>query len=143
MAYENAWTSATLEIRGHTDKSILSLWLLGMLAVSYIVLREAYPRILIVAEKKGVIVGQYAYSWKHAEGLRAGYSVGGVERSKKQWRYVGLRMAYGQWGHDLPYMVNADYSAAYVVWLNNLLETVSINTATQNDPKAGIRQQLF
>lgn len=52
-------------------------------------------------------------------------------------------MAYGQWSHDLPYMVSDYYSAAYVVWVNQLLETIQTNPETVNDTAAGIKQQMY
>ncbi|WP_037952998.1 hypothetical protein, partial [Sulfitobacter donghicola] len=59
------------------------------------------------------------------------------------FKYKGLRMAYGQWSHDLPYMVSDYYSAAYVVWVNQLLETIQTNPETVNDTAAGIKQQMY
>lgn len=118
-----------------------------LLAATYAILRAIFPRITITATRDGISVGKYRYSWDNAEGLRAGYSVGGVEKSDEQgffwFKYKGLRMAYGQWSHDLPYMVSDYYSAAYVVWVNQLLETIQTNPETVNDTAAGIKQQMY
>lgn len=114
-----------------------------LLAVSYGILRVIFPRIIIEADRQKITVGKFRYSWNHAQGLRVGYSVGGVEKTSKQWKFTGLRMAYGEWSHDLPYLVNDYYSAAYIVWVNQLLETVQTNTVAVNNPQAGIRQQMY
>ena len=118
-----------------------------LLGLSYVILRAIFPRIIITASRDGISVGKYRYSWDRAEGLRAGYSVGGAEKSHEEgflwFKYVGIRMAYGQWSHDLPYMVGDYYSAAYVVWVNQLLETIQTNPETVNDAAAGIKQQMY
>lgn len=114
-----------------------------LLLVSYLILRAIFPRIIVQADREKITVGKFRYNWDHAQGLRTGYSVGGVEKASKQWKFAGLRMAYGPWSHDLPYLVNDYYSAAYIVWVNQLLETVQTNTVAVNNPHAGIRIQQY
>lgn len=134
-------------IQGYFNPMPLVITVGVLLAITYGILRAIFPRILITATRDGISVGKYRYSWDNAEGLRAGYSVGGVEKSDEQgffwFKYKGLRMAYGQWSHDLPYMVSDYYSAAYVVWVNQLLETIQTNPETVNDTAAGIKQQMY
>jgi len=102
------------------------------------------PRIKVTADREGITVGRYKFDWEHSEGLRLGYSAGGKERENKQLGYVGLRMSYGAWGFDLPYMVNGYYSAAYVVWVNMMLETIGKHPDEMtNDPQAGFMKDLF
>lgn len=118
-----------------------------LVAVSYVILRAIFPRIKITADRSEIRVGKFRYDWNTAAGMRVGYSIGGVERSSEQgflwFKYTGMRMAYGQWGHDLPYMVSNYYSVAYAAWINQLLETVELNTETVNNPAAGIKQELY
>jgi hypothetical protein len=40
-------------------------------------------------------------------------------------------------------MVSSYYSVAYAAWINQLLETVELNTETVNNPAAGIKQELY
>ena len=133
--------------RGYYNPMPIIITIGILLAATYAILRAIFPRITITATRDGISVGKYRYSWDNAEGLRAGYSVGGVEKSDEQgffwFKYKGLRMAYGQWSHDLPYMVSDYYSAAYVVWVNQLLETIQTNPETVNDAAAGIKQQMY
>lgn len=116
-------------------------------AVSYGIWRAVFPRIKIQVDREVIQVGKYRYTWDTASGMRVGYSIGGVERSSEEgvlWvKFTGMRMAYGQWGHDLPYMTNTYYSVAYAAWINQLLETIKHNTETVNDPAAGIKQELY
>ena len=114
-----------------------------LLLISYFILRTIFPRIIVQADRDKITVGKFRYSWDYAQGLRTGYSVGGGEKDSKQWKFAGLRMAYGPWSHDLPYLVNDYYSAAYIVWVNQLLETVQTSTAAMNNPNAGIRIQQY
>ena len=133
--------------RGYFNPAPLLITIAILVAVSYGILRVIFPRIIIEADRDKITVGKYRYSWDRAEGLRVGYSLGGVEKSAQQgffWlKFTGLRMAYGQWSHDLPNMVSDYYSVAYVVWINQLLETINIKTDTVNDAAAGIKQQMY
>ena len=52
-------------------------------------------------------------------------------------------MQYGQWGHDLPYMLNYYNKAAYIWWINSLLATVKLEDGRQNRAMKGIRKQVF
>jgi len=114
-----------------------------LVALSWAILRAVFPRIVIEADKDEILVGKYRYGWNNAAGMRVGYSIGGVERSNEQWKFCGLRMAYGQWGHDLPYMASGYYSVAYVAWINQLLETIKHDMESVNDAAAGIKQQMY
>ena len=137
----------TWERNGYFNPLPIIIMIGVLIVATYAILRAIFPRIAITATRDGISVGKYRYSWDNAEGLRAGYSVGGVEKSDEQgffwFKYKGLRMAYGQWSHDLPYMVSDYYSAAYVVWVNQLLETIQTNPETVNDAAAGIKQQMY
>lgn len=111
----------------------------------YLLVCYTYPRIAFEATKEGVIVGQFKFEWENLHGVRLGYDAGGKERQMKQGPYHGLRMKYGPWGFDLPYMVNGYYAAAYVVWLNMMLQTVHLTDPEEriNSPEDGFKKDLF
>lgn len=111
----------------------------------YFLYRFCYPRISIEASiSEGIIIGQYGFDWDKTQGLRLGYSAGGKDHKHEQLIYDGLRMTYGAWGFDLPYMVHRYHAAAYVVWINIMLETVGQNPENAlNDPQAGFIKDLF
>lgn len=103
------------------------LFILGLgllIGVSWSVWRWAFPRICITADHEAIRVHGRKYDWSSAKGFRLGYSLGGVEREDKQGPYAGLRMAYGPWGDDLPFMIRHYYAPAYIVFLNDALRVV-------------------
>lgn len=104
-----------------------------------------FPRLVIEASREGVEVGEYKFKWEHLSGLRLGYSAGGKEMENRQGPYSGFRMSYGPWGYDLPYMVRGYYSAAYVVWVNMMLQTVDHVPfeGKVNSPEEGFKKDLF
>ena len=86
----------------------------------------------------------YKFDWDNLGGLRLGYSAGGKEMAREQWGHTGLRMTYGAWGFDLPYMTPSYYAAAYVVWVNMLFDTIGKNPDTMdNSPEEGFKKALF
>lgn len=95
-----------------------------LVCVFVAIMKWCWPRISIIATTERVTIGSFAFKWDELEGLRLGYSSGGKPRERSQWGFTGLRMQYGAWGYDLPYMVNSYYSAAYVVWGNLMLQTI-------------------
>ncbi|MEE4212573.1 MAG: hypothetical protein V2I43_25285 [Parvularcula sp.] len=151
LAYVSSWAGGDWDRRRAMFiepyfVDVLFLFFLAVIAaVSFVIWRVTHPRITVKADQTGIIVGGRRYGWERASGMRIGYSLGGVERSSQQMVYTGLRMAYGQWGDDLPYMVRNYYAPAYVVWLNGLLEAVAPLPADQGkvNADAGIKPALF
>lgn len=66
--------------RGYYNPMPIIITIGVLLATTYATLRAIFPRITITATRDGISVGKYRYNWDNAEGLRAGYSVGGVEK---------------------------------------------------------------
>lgn len=95
-----------------------------LIAVTWVVWWWAFPRIRVTADHENIRVHNHIYAWDRAEGFRLGYSLGGVERKDSQGFYAGLRMAYGPWGDDLPFMVRDYYAPAYIMFLNQALQSV-------------------
>lgn len=142
-----SFVAPTWERNGYFTPIPLLIAVGVLVAVSYAILRAIFPRIKITADRSEIHVGKFHYDWNTAAGMRVGYSIGGVERSSEQgflwFQYTGMRMAYGQWGHDLPYMVSSYYSVAYAAWINQLLETIQHDSESVNDAAAGIKQELY
>ena len=106
--------------------------------------RACFPRIIIEATREGVTVGKYRFDWRMIEGFRIGNSAGGIERQNTQFIFQGLVLSYGPYGFDLPYMVRKYYAAYYVVWLNDMLDTIGKgDNAGAHDPKSGFKKAMF
>ena len=120
-------------------------FLLGMaflVAVAWAAWWWAFPRIRITADHENIRVHNRIYAWGRAEGFRLGYSLGGVERVDKQGPYAGLRLAYGPWGDDLPFLVRHYYAPAYVVFLNDALKAIEPRTP-DTVAESGIKPAMF
>ena len=100
-------------------------------------------RIVIRADHEKICVHDRVYYWDRAQGFRLGYSVGGVERVDKVWKYQGIRMSYGPYGDDIPFMVHDFYAPIYVVLLNDLLQAVQPRSVADETAETGIKQVFF
>lgn len=126
--------------------SIVPLFVSLIIAVvgSWIVWMQCFPRVTIEADRDGVTVGKYNFDWRAIQGFRIGYSAGGVERENTQLGFQGLVLGYGPYGFDLPYMVRKYYAAYYVLWLNEMLDTIGKDdNAGAHDPKSGFKKAMF
>jgi len=115
------------------------------LVVLFLLLRIAYPRIMIVGTTEGVTVGKYKFDWDKADGLRLGYTAGQREISHEHFGYTAFRMGYGPWGFELPYMAANYFAPAYIVWVNMMLQTVRhVPDAERiNNAEEGFKKDLF
>ena len=107
----------------------LSVTFVLLLLATYGLFRLAFPRICIRADADGVQVGDLFFRWEKVEGFRMGYSIGGVVRHANQYPFHGVRMAYGNYGEDLPYLFSSYYVAIYVVILNEMLASIAEDSA--------------
>lgn len=114
---------------------IVATWLI----ITQLIIR----RIVIAADHSKIVVHDRVYYWQNAEGFRLGYSVGGVERVDKIWAYQGIRMSYGPYGDDIPFMVHYFYAPVYVVLLNQLLSAVQPRTVADRTAETGIKEVFF
>lgn len=95
-----------------------------------------------------VTIGKYRFKREHSKGLRMGYEVthdtsNSSMLSEKQIFFTGLRLSYGPWGEDLPYMVNKYHGAEYVNWINSILDYVGSPEPQSTAPEEGRREQRF
>lgn len=128
VAYFAAWQGPVVVnnrwVEGGFSVMQFVLSLLPLVAVTWAAWWWAFPRITVTADPETITVQGLTYDRATAQGFREGYALGGVERISKQGLYRGLRLQYGPWGDDLPFLVRYYYSAAYIVFLNDALEAV-------------------
>ncbi|WP_114964084.1 hypothetical protein [Tritonibacter mobilis] len=134
--------------RGYTDGYFtpvpLLIGIVVALAGSWFIWMQCFPRVTIEATPEGVTVGKYCFDWRAIEGFRIGYTAGGIERENTQLGFQGLVLGYGPYGFDLPYMVRKYYAAYYVIWLNDMLDTIGKDAnAGAHDPKSGFKKAMF
>ena len=119
-----------------------ALWLLPLLGLTWVVWWWSFPRIRITADHEKIRVHDRVYDWDKAGGFRMGYSIGGIERSDEQGPYAGMRMAYGPWGDDLPFLLRKYYAPAYIMFLNQALKEIEPRTPNTM-AESGITPALF
>lgn len=82
------------------------------------------PWVTVVANRKHILVGPYYFSRDHYSGVRIGYEIqttSGILKNGFDDLSLGLqgiRVGYGPWGEDLPYLVNKYHASEIVLWLN-------------------------
>lgn len=139
-----SFVGPTFNTRGYFNPFPLSVGIIVTLIGSWAIWMFCFPRVTIEADRDGVTVGKYNFDWRAIQGFRIGYSAGGVERENTQLLYQGLVLGYGPYGFDLPYMVRKYYAAYYVVWLNDMLDTIGKDdNAGAHDPKSGFKKAMF
>ncbi|WP_208352870.1 hypothetical protein [Pseudaestuariivita rosea] len=117
----------------------------GLLFLLYWLLN---PRTRIIITSEVITIGRYCFDRKHTGGMRLGYSVQcdgetPLMFKNRQMVFAGLRMSYGPWGEDLPYMVNKYHGAEYVMWLNGLIANAKMSDIIDETVQRGHREQLF
>lgn len=123
----------------------LGIYAVVLAVLIYVLHIFCFPRVTIEGTRAGITIGGYRFDWQKTKGLRLGYSAGGKPVEEVQFRWHGLRMSYGAWGFDLPYMPPSYQAASYVVWINMMLETVGQEDPETaiNNPEEGFLKELY
>lgn len=95
-----------------------------------------------------IIYGDTRYDRKHSSGLVLGYEVKSEGDLKNHFfdQSMGLsalRLTYGRWGEDLPYLVNKYHAAEIVIWMNEIIAAVGAPEPAQHDPAQGRKVEEF
>lgn len=99
-------------------------------------------------DRETIDVNGMLFDRKHTEGFRIGYKVEGSGDQVESWDAKGvgfktLRLSYGPWGEDLPYMANAYHAIEYVNWMNAIIAEVGKPAPAATDVGSGRREQAF
>lgn len=119
-----------------------------LLAATIISLRLTQPWVRLVANREHIQVGSLVFQRKLYAGMRLGYEIkttNGILKNDFHDLSIGLqgiRLSYGLWGEDLPYLVNGYHANEIVLWLNmKISETAAPVQAPLST--SGDRQQTF
>jgi hypothetical protein len=127
-----------------------ALWLtpVAMAAANYALWRWTRPFVRMFANRRYIQVGSKYFERQHYGGMRLGYEIqttAGVLKNDFHDLAIGLqgiRLSYGPWGEDLPYLVNSYHANEIVLWLNfKIGETAE--PATPPVSHSGNRPQSF
>ena len=54
-----------------------------------------------------------------------------------------LRLIYGPWGDDLPYLISSRHSTDLIIWMNLVLDAVDMPSPTAHAPDLGRVEEVF
>ncbi|WP_208348989.1 hypothetical protein [Pseudaestuariivita rosea] len=102
----------------------------------------------ITVNEDAIYVRGKRYDRAFSDGMQVGYSIQSSEGLKNDFfdistGLMALRLTYGPWGEDLPYLVNKYHSAEIVVWINSIIHAIGTPPPSQYDPYAGRKIELL
>lgn len=134
-------------------QSWMSFWLFStpilFLAATIISYRLTHLWVKLVATQHYIRVGSYYFDRTKYGGMRIGYEIkttGNLLKNDFHDLSIGmqaLRLSYGPWGEDLPYLVNKYHANEIVLWLNIMIARTMARPAGPTDTATGQRPQAF
>lgn len=125
-------------------------WTIAIFAAATVAsFRLTRPWVKLVANKRYIHIGPYYFDRDHYGGMRVGYELQtGASVLKNDFHdlSIGLqaiRLTYGPWGEDLPYLVNGYHANAIVLWLNLMIASVDEPPVGPTSSEHGKRTQAF
>ncbi|WJY21589.1 hypothetical protein QTA57_17980 [Fontisubflavum oceani] len=105
------------------------------------------PKVKVLITPDAIRYGDILFDRRHAAGLRIGYKSHAAELKANitddRFGVSRLRLAYGNWGEDLKYMVNSYHADEIVIWLNGIINNVGAPPPKQYDPNKGTKPELL
>lgn len=93
--------------------------------------------------------GTMRFDRKYFGGVRLGYSIQTESGALKEHFSDGnfglqaLRIEYGPWGEDLPYLVNGYHATEIVLWMNMVMRATISEPPKAHAPDVGIVEEVF
>lgn len=134
--------------------SIVPAIILALLAIAGIIWAwfKGHPKIKIVATADVLEVAGMQFDRTHFGGMRIGYEIKGeavnigtldTVMGDHFMGVTGLRVAYGAWGEDLDYMLNAYHAPEYIVWMNQQIGAIGKAAPKEHNPAEGRVTEKF
>ena len=105
------------------------------------------PKVDFVIQSESIWIRGRLYDRKIAGQLTNGYSVQmSLNSSAGPSFFAGLRMEYGDWGEELPYMLPAYFAAEQIVFIQGAIATIQTPdqaSGLSNNLAQGYRKQIF
>lgn len=124
-------------------------FVLGSIAATVLAFLRTRGEVTVIAQEDKIQFGHKVYDRRYFGGMRIGYTVDTNDGSLKehfldqQMGYAALRLTYGRWGEDLPYLVNKYHAPEIVIWMNELIASVGAPPPKDIDASQGLRGQIF
>lgn len=122
---------------------------IGSVIATILAFQRTRGEVVIIAQPDKIKFGDKTYDRQHYGGMRMGYSVSTEDNALKNDFFdqsmgmSALRLSYGRWGEDLPYLVNKYHAPEIVIWMNEHINAVGAPAPRDNAPSEGRRQQSF
>jgi len=107
------------------------------------------PRVVITARDNRVRVASgdgegVVFDTAHYSGMRKGFEMksGKVKDQAGLGIFTGLRVGYGEWGEETPFMFQKMRGLEYIIWMNGMIEPVVTGGAV-HESEFGEREQSF
>jgi len=150
MSAEAAAQRGVFDRAGFGDVFAGAFWTtVIMIGLTIWVFRLTRPWVEIYADANEVRVGSQRFDRTHYGHFRLGYEIQTSEGLLKNDFHdldiglQGLRLSYGLWGEDLPYLVNKYHANEIVLWLNAMIAQTAKPVEAAPIRETGQRQQEF
>ena len=107
------------------------------------------PRVVITARDNRIRVAGgnsegMVFDTAHYSGMAQGYEMksGKVKDQPGLGLFTGLKVTYGNWGEETPFMFQKGRGLEYILWMNQLIEPV-ITGGAVHESEIGERAQAF
>ena len=114
---------------------------------SFLAYAMTRPNVQVEVDKDFVKFGDYKFDRRFAGGLQPAYSSQETELKKSiiqpKFGVTALRFAYGPWGEDMKYMVDAHYVDDICIWMNGIIDSVGAPEPKENDAAQGRKVELL
>jgi len=126
-----------------------ALWLtpVALVVINLVLWRWTQPWLQITATRDAIRMEDMLFDRKQTGGFRLGYelqmNVGVLKNGFDDINLglQGLRLSYGYWGEDLPYLVNGYHANEIVMWLNFVVGKVG--SPAEPDAQTGHRDNAY
>ncbi|MBL4852481.1 MAG: hypothetical protein JKY90_09450 [Gammaproteobacteria bacterium] len=110
--------------------------------LAWIVWRIGFPRVKFIVTQSSIQIGSRLFERSLAGLVVAGYTTTTPEIEKgTSMSFIVPRLQYGQWGENLPYMFNPFMATEYIIWANQMIDSVGVSK--EKTTKDGHRKQAF
>ncbi len=139
----NKWQSSATAYATQSVVIIAGVFL-GLTVLSYFLTR---PKVQVYITKDVVFFGEYRFDRELSGGFRIGYDAKNVNLPQSFLRprfgMTVLRFAYGRWGEDMRYLIDAYQANNIVVWMNEIIDSIGDPPTRRFDPSAGRKIELL
>ena len=147
--------AAVTATRPNEIPMLWTLWTVLMIGVALVASVMTRPWVKVTVTPTDIQFGSKLFDRQHHWGMTIGYTLEGrdangenIHNLKNDFHDLSLglsaiRLTYGRWGEDLPYLVNKYHAAEIIVWMNEIIAEVGAPPAPAHDIDQGRKVETF